>query len=131
MLPTSTRIDDGRASRVLYRAGRSQDRSKHHLRRMGHEAIQGSATRHLDRSSSAGDTSAAESPSDVRCMRTNPVIGLRSCSMEHARWMPHRRFQGRTGHIEGRQGRAWVVKVKDGNMMKTVVARPEHLRPLN
>ena len=45
--------------------------------------------------------------------------------------MPHRRFQGRTGHIEGRQGRAWVVKVKDGNMMKTVVARPEHLRPLN
>ena len=80
MLPTSTRIDDGRASRVLYRAGRSQDRSKHHLRRMGHEAIQGSATRHsID--PQAGDTSAAESPSDVRCMRTNPVIGLRSCSM--------------------------------------------------
>jgi large subunit ribosomal protein L21e len=44
--------------------------------------------------------------------------------------MPHRRFQGRTGFIQNRQGAAWVVSVKDGNMMKTVVARPEHLRPL-
>ena len=44
--------------------------------------------------------------------------------------MPHRRFQGRTGFIQGRQGKAWVVSVKDGNMKKTVVARPEHLRPL-
>ena len=44
--------------------------------------------------------------------------------------MPHRRFQGKTGFIEGKQGKAWVVSVKDGNMLKTVVARPEHLRPL-
>ncbi len=44
--------------------------------------------------------------------------------------MPHRRFQGRTGKITGSQGRAFVVSVKDGNMMKTVVARPEHLRPI-
>tara|TARA_Y100000588_G_scaffold128856_1_gene141145 strand:- start:10967 stop:11260 length:294 start_codon:yes stop_codon:yes gene_type:complete len=44
--------------------------------------------------------------------------------------MPHRRFQGRTGIIEGSQGRAYVVRVADGNMMKTVVARPEHLRPI-
>ena len=44
--------------------------------------------------------------------------------------MPHRRFQGRTGTIAGKQGKAWVVSVKDGNMKKTVVARPEHLRPL-
>ena len=44
--------------------------------------------------------------------------------------MPHRRFHGRTGFIQSRQGRAWVVAVKDGNMRKTVVARPEHLRTL-
>jgi large subunit ribosomal protein L21e len=44
--------------------------------------------------------------------------------------MPHRRFQGRTGFIKERQGAAWVVAVKDGNMQKTVVARPEHLKPL-
>ena len=44
--------------------------------------------------------------------------------------MPHRRFNGRTGVITRRQGGAWVVAVKDGNMQKTVIARPEHLRPL-
>ena len=46
------------------------------------------------------------------------------------RGMPHRRFQGRTGFIQRRQGAAWIVAVKDGNMQKTVIARPEHLRPL-
>jgi len=44
--------------------------------------------------------------------------------------MPHRRFQGRTGVITGTQGRAYVIKVSDGNMEKTVVARPEHLKPI-
>jgi large subunit ribosomal protein L21e len=44
--------------------------------------------------------------------------------------MPHRRFQGRTGQIVKRQGVAWVVAVKEGNMSKTVVARAEHLCPI-
>jgi len=44
--------------------------------------------------------------------------------------MPFRRFQGKTGVISGRQGAAWVVSVKDGNKRKTVIARPEHLRPI-
>ena len=44
--------------------------------------------------------------------------------------MPHRRFQGATGVIEAKQGRAWVVALHDKNMAKTVVARPEHLLPL-
>ena len=44
--------------------------------------------------------------------------------------MPHRRLQGRIGFITGTQGRAYVVKVNDGNMEKTVVARSEHLRPI-
>ena len=46
------------------------------------------------------------------------------------RGMPHRRFQGRTGFIQEQQGNAYIVAVKDGNMQKTVIARPEHLRPL-
>jgi large subunit ribosomal protein L21e len=46
------------------------------------------------------------------------------------RGMPHRRFQGRTGFIQEQQGNAYVIAVKDGNMQKTVIARPEHLRPL-
>ena len=44
--------------------------------------------------------------------------------------MPHRRFQGATGVIEAKQGRAWVVALHDKNMAKTVIARPEHLHPL-
>ncbi len=44
--------------------------------------------------------------------------------------MPHRRFQGKTGRISGSQGRAYIIQVKDGNMNKTVVARPEHLKPI-
>ena len=44
--------------------------------------------------------------------------------------MPHRRFQGRTGKIAGKQGRAYIVNFKDGNMKKTVVARPEHLKQI-
>ena len=44
--------------------------------------------------------------------------------------MPHRRFQGKTGIIAGIQGRAYVISVLDGDMQKTVVARPEHLRPI-
>ncbi len=46
------------------------------------------------------------------------------------RGMPHRRFQGRTGKIQSKQGRAYVIAVKDGNMPKTLVCRPEHLRPV-
>jgi len=44
--------------------------------------------------------------------------------------MPHRRFQGKTGIIAGIQGRAYVISVSDGDMQKTVVARPEHLRSM-
>ncbi|WP_019177954.1 50S ribosomal protein L21e [Methanomassiliicoccus luminyensis] len=40
---------------------------------------------------------------------------------------PHMRFQGKTGVVTGQQGRAFVVELKDGNKLKTVVARPEHL----
>ena len=46
------------------------------------------------------------------------------------RGMPHRRFQGRTGFIQEQQGKAYIVSVKDGNMQKTVITRPEHLRSL-
>ncbi len=42
--------------------------------------------------------------------------------------MPHMRFQGKTGVVSGKQGRAFVVELKDGDKPKTVVARPEHLK---
>jgi len=42
--------------------------------------------------------------------------------------MPHIRFQGKTGKIEGMQGNSYLVGLKDGKKQKTLVVRPEHLR---
>ena len=42
--------------------------------------------------------------------------------------MPHIRFHGYTGKIEGKQGSSYVVGINDGNKHKSLVIRPEHLR---
>jgi len=42
--------------------------------------------------------------------------------------MPHIRFQGYTGKIEGRQGGSYLVGINDGKKHKTLVIRSEHLR---
>lgn len=42
--------------------------------------------------------------------------------------MPHPRFQGFTGTVVEKQGTAFIVEVKVGGLLKTVIARPEHLR---
>jgi large subunit ribosomal protein L21e len=41
---------------------------------------------------------------------------------------PHIRFQGLTGEVVGRQGRAFVLEVKVGKMRKRLIVNPEHLR---
>jgi large subunit ribosomal protein L21e len=41
--------------------------------------------------------------------------------------MPHPRFQGKTGEVVGKRGRAFVLKVTDGDATKTVITLPEHL----
>lgn len=43
--------------------------------------------------------------------------------------MPHPRFQGLTGTVEGTQGEAYLVSVKDGDKAKTVIVGSEHLNP--
>ncbi|MFP4000679.1 MAG: 50S ribosomal protein L21e [Thermoplasmata archaeon] len=40
---------------------------------------------------------------------------------------PHRRFHGKIGVIDGKQGDAFVVEVKDGGKTKKVITRSEHL----
>jgi len=42
--------------------------------------------------------------------------------------MPHPRFQGYIGEIEGKQGDAYLVGIKNGKKHKTLIVRPEHLR---
>ncbi|MBN1861064.1 MAG: 50S ribosomal protein L21e [Candidatus Thermoplasmatota archaeon] len=41
--------------------------------------------------------------------------------------MPHHRFQGFTGKIEGMQGNAYLVGITVGNKHKTLIVLPEHL----
>jgi large subunit ribosomal protein L21e len=41
--------------------------------------------------------------------------------------MPHPRFHGKTAEVVGTRGRAFVLKVTDGNATKTLITLPEHL----
>lgn len=40
----------------------------------------------------------------------------------------HPRFNGRTGTVAGKQGRAFKVEIKDGGVTKTLIVAPAHLR---
>jgi large subunit ribosomal protein L21e len=41
---------------------------------------------------------------------------------------PHSRYHGRVGIVQRRQGRAYMVDIKDGGSTKRIISRPEHLR---
>lgn len=43
--------------------------------------------------------------------------------------LPHPRFEGRTGKVLGQRGRAFMVQIRDGRTLKTLLTRPEHLSP--
>lgn len=40
------------------------------------------------------------------------------------------RFQGRTGLIEGKRGKAYVIKIKDQNKEKRFLIKPIHLKKI-
>ncbi len=42
--------------------------------------------------------------------------------------MPHIRFQGCTGKVEGKQGESYLVGINDGKKHKVLIIRSEHLR---
>ena len=44
--------------------------------------------------------------------------------------MPHRRYHGRVGVITDKRGRAYVVRVTQGDATKEIITRPEHLKPM-
>jgi len=45
--------------------------------------------------------------------------------------MPHIRFHGLTGKVQGMQGKSYLIDLRDGNKQKTLVVRPEHLGRVN
>jgi len=40
---------------------------------------------------------------------------------------PHRRYHGRVGEILGRRGRAYLVRVRMGDKLRTLTILPDHL----
>lgn len=60
-------------------------------------------------------------PGDRVLVRINPSIH---------KGMPHRRFHGKIGVIGERRGRAYVVNVSQGDAVKEIIVRPEHLEPV-
>ncbi|WP_049970882.1 50S ribosomal protein L21e [Haladaptatus cibarius] len=40
----------------------------------------------------------------------------------------HARFNGRTGEVTGKQGKAYKVSIVDGKKEKTLITMPAHLR---
>lgn len=53
------------------------------------------------------------------------VIDINSSSHKG---MPFKRFQGLSGEIVKRRGNAYLVRIKDGNKVKMIIANPEHLK---
>jgi large subunit ribosomal protein L21e len=43
--------------------------------------------------------------------------------------MPHRRFHGKIGTVVEKRGRGYVVNVAQGDAMKEIIVRSEHLEP--
>jgi len=41
--------------------------------------------------------------------------------------MPHRRYHGQIGVITDKRGKSYVIKVKQGNAVKEIIVRPEHI----
>ncbi len=41
--------------------------------------------------------------------------------------MPHRRYHGKIGVIVNKKGRGYIVNVPQGNAVKEIIVRPEHM----
>jgi large subunit ribosomal protein L21e len=43
--------------------------------------------------------------------------------------MPHRRYHGKVGIVIDKRGRSYIVSVSQGDAVKEIIVRPEHLEP--
>ena len=43
--------------------------------------------------------------------------------------MPHKRFHGKIGTIKEKRGRGYVISVPQGDAVKDIITRAEHLEP--
>ena len=43
--------------------------------------------------------------------------------------MPHKRFHGKIGKIKEKRGRGYVISVPQGDAVKDIIVRAEHMEP--
>jgi len=43
--------------------------------------------------------------------------------------MPHKRYHGRVGNVINKRGRSYVISVTQGDAVREIIVRPEHLEP--
>jgi large subunit ribosomal protein L21e len=43
--------------------------------------------------------------------------------------LPHKRFHGKIGTVQAKRGRGYVVSVPQGDAVKEIIVRSEHLEP--
>jgi large subunit ribosomal protein L21e len=43
--------------------------------------------------------------------------------------MPHKRYHGKVGTVVNKRGRSYIVDVTQGDAVKEIIVRPEHLEP--
>ena len=63
----------------------------------------------------------------LRDFNEGDIVDIIIDSSEH-KAMPHRRYHGKTGEIIKKQGKAFIVAIKQGNAIKKIIASKEHLR---
>jgi large subunit ribosomal protein L21e len=55
------------------------------------------------------------------------VIDINSSSV---RGMPFKRFQGLSGKVLEKRGKAYLLEIKDGKKLKKIIASPEHIKKI-
>ena len=43
--------------------------------------------------------------------------------------MPHKRYHGKVGTVINKRGRSYLVSVTQGDAVKEIIVKPEHLEP--
>ena len=44
--------------------------------------------------------------------------------------MPFPRYKGKSGKVISKRGKAYIIEIADGNKVKQIIAKPEHLKAI-
>jgi large subunit ribosomal protein L21e len=64
----------------------------------------------------------------LRTFKTGQKVVLYPEPSSH-KGMPFLRYKGRVGIVTAKRGKSYLVEIRDGGKKKTIISRPEHLKP--